>query len=67
MEIINLHDTLDSEDEDEDEDEDAAAHIAVALWDTTLAIPAPPGYLRPMITAEQDCTPTTTTESWTSR
>lgn len=53
VEIIMLHDTLYSE------DEDAAAHIAVAIgetmiWETTIAIPAPTGYLRPTITVEQD-------------
>ena len=52
VEIIMLHDTLYSE------DEDATAHVAVALgdetiWETTIAIPAPNGYLRPMITVEQ--------------
>ena len=58
LEVIILHDTLYSE------DEDAVAHIAVAigdamLWDTTIEIPAPPGYLRPMITVEEDFEPGT--------
>lgn len=53
VEIIMLHDTLYSE------DEGAAAHIAVAIgeamiWETTIAIPAPTGYLRPTITIEED-------------
>jgi len=53
VEVIVLHDTLYSE------DEGATAHLAVAVgetmvWDATIAIPAPPGFLRPTITAEQD-------------
>lgn len=58
VEVIVLHDTLYSE------DEGAAAHLAVAIgdamiWETTIAIPAPTGYLRPTITVEQDFDPGT--------
>ncbi len=51
VEIVLLHDALYSE------EEGAVAHLAVALgeslvWEQTLMIPAPPGFLRPAITVE---------------
>ena len=52
LELIVLHDALYDE-------EPAEAHLGVAIgpdvmWETTLPIPSPPGYLRPTWTATED-------------
>lgn len=52
LELIMLHDALFAE-------EPAEAHVGVAIedevmWETTLPIPSPPGYVRPTWTATRD-------------